>query len=56
MPTPNGVNYLLSFLQYLSIPQLSEDKNPKVDVHPICLYMSSQSIGTSIYLFNNMVV
>ena len=26
MPTPNGVNYLLQFLQFLLIPQLSETR------------------------------
>ena len=44
MPTPTGVNYLLQFLiTFLSIPQLSEDKNPKVDVHPICPLIISYS-------------
>gem|GEM_PF-6603899 len=39
MPTPFGVNYLPSFLQSSLIPQLSKDKNPKVDVHLICMYL-----------------
>ena len=29
MPTPNGVNHLLQFLQFSLIPQLSNDKNQK---------------------------
>ena len=42
MPTPCGVNYLLSFLiTFCLIPQLSKYKNPKVDVHPICPFQLS---------------
>ena len=47
MPTPFGVNYLPSFLQSSLIPQLSKDKNPKVDVHLICMYLI-----TYMYVFN----
>ena len=51
MPTPFGVNSLLQFLiTYLLIPQLSDYKNLKVDIHPICLFLYfSQPIG--IYSF-----
>ena len=49
MPTPSGVNYLLLFLQYyLLIPQLSDDKNLKVDIHPICPYQLYHSLPIGI--------
>ena len=43
MPTPNGVNYLLQFLIDVLKLAISNNKNLKVDVHPICPYYISLS-------------
>ena len=43
MPTPNGVNYLLQFLQYSSNSPIIGIQESKVDVlsYVLCFYLSS---------------
>ena len=49
MPTPTGVNYLLQFLQFLLIPQLSETriKSGRSVLCPIKYYLS---IGVTVFV------
>ena len=51
MPTPFGVNYLLQFLyNCLENLPIFENKNLKVDIHPICPFLYfSQPIGISVF-------
>ena len=39
MPTPSGVNYLLQLLMTNEILPISDNKNLKVEVHPICPFL-----------------
>ena len=49
MPTPSGVNYLLQFLQFLLIPQLSETRI-KSGRSVLCLIFYYLSIGVSVFV------
>ena len=48
MPTPNGVNYLLQFLQYFQFGELERTRIQKWMFILYVLYVSSQPIGIKV--------
>ena len=57
MPTPSDVNYLLQLLiTFLSIPQLSEYKNQKVDVQILYVFLNYLTQPIGIYGFKGYTI